>query len=74
MMSLDCKAETCPFWAPAVGFRNCSAMVKHLHGRMSYIIIKKIKSIFKIRCTLGKDVGKGACVCNRGWVAVNNYM
>ena len=22
----------------------------------------------------GKNVGKGACVCNTGWVAVNNYM
>ena len=35
LMSLECRAEMCQFWA-ALGFKNCSAMVKHIHERIGY--------------------------------------
>ena len=35
LMSLECRTELCQFWA-ALGFKNCSAMVKHIHERIGY--------------------------------------
>jgi len=36
-----------PFWAPPVGFKNCSAMVKHLQGRISYALALSARGLDK---------------------------